>query len=64
MAFGVTFEVPVLVVVLVYADIVALAKLKEWRPYVIVGSFVVGCRPDTAGRHFTAADGHTDVPAF
>jgi sec-independent protein translocase protein TatC len=41
MAFGVTFEVPVLVVVLVYANIVDLAKLKEWRPYVIVGSFVV-----------------------
>ncbi|WP_291988153.1 twin-arginine translocase subunit TatC [Candidatus Accumulibacter sp. ACC007] len=40
-AFGVTFEVPVLVVVLVYAGIVDLAKLKEWRPYVIVGSFVV-----------------------
>lgn len=41
MAFGVTFEVPVLVVVLVYTGIVDLAKLKEWRPYVIVGSFVV-----------------------
>jgi len=41
MAFGVTFEVPVLVVVLVYTGIVELAKLKEWRPYVIVGSFIV-----------------------
>ncbi|WP_300342054.1 twin-arginine translocase subunit TatC [Accumulibacter sp.] len=41
MAFGVTFEVPVLVVVLVYVGIVDLAKLREWRPYVIVGSFVV-----------------------
>ncbi|WP_313951202.1 twin-arginine translocase subunit TatC [Accumulibacter sp.] len=41
MAFGVTFEVPVLVVVMVYAGIVDLAKLREWRPYVIVGSFVV-----------------------
>jgi sec-independent protein translocase protein TatC len=40
-AFGVTFEVPVVVVVLVYAGIVDLAKLREWRPYVIVGAFVV-----------------------
>ncbi len=41
-AFGVTFEVPVVVVVMVYAGIVDVAKLKEWRPYVIVGAFVVG----------------------
>ncbi|WP_291992600.1 twin-arginine translocase subunit TatC [Candidatus Accumulibacter sp. ACC003] len=40
-AFGVTFEVPVVVVVLVYTGIVDLAKLREWRPYVIVGSFIV-----------------------
>ena len=41
MAFGVTFEVPVIVVVLVRMGIVELATLKEWRPYVIVGAFVV-----------------------
>ena len=41
-AFGVTFEVPVIVVVLVRMHIVELATLKEWRPYVIVGAFVVG----------------------
>jgi sec-independent protein translocase protein TatC len=41
-AFGVTFEVPVVVVVLVYVGVVDLAKLREWRPYVIVGAFVVG----------------------
>jgi sec-independent protein translocase protein TatC len=40
-AFGVTFEVPVVVVVLVQAGVVDLAKLKEWRPYVIVGAFIV-----------------------
>lgn len=40
-AFGVTFEVPVVVVVMVYAGIVDLAKLREWRPYVIVGAFIV-----------------------
>jgi sec-independent protein translocase protein TatC len=40
-AFGVTFEVPVVVLVLVQAGVVDLAKLREWRPYVIVGAFVV-----------------------
>ena len=40
-AFGVAFEVPVIVVVLVLTGIVDLAKLKEWRSYVIVGAFVV-----------------------
>lgn len=41
LAFGVTFEVPVIVVVLVQAGLVELEKLKEWRPYMIVGAFVV-----------------------
>ncbi len=42
MAFGVTFEVPVVVVVLVSMGVVSIAKLKEIRSYVIVGAFVVG----------------------
>src|SRR5258705_8934326 len=42
MAFGVTFEVPVVVVVLVRVGVVSIDKLKEIRPYVIVGAFVVG----------------------
>ena len=42
MAFGVTFEVPVVVVVLVRMGIVPLEKLQSWRPYVIVGAFVIG----------------------
>src|SRR5262245_60421099 len=41
-AFGVTFEVPVVVIVLVRLRIVSLEKLRSIRPYVIVGSFVVG----------------------
>ena len=41
-AFGVTFEVPVVVVVLVRTGLVSVEKLKEARPYVIVGAFVVG----------------------
>ena len=41
-AFGVTFEVPVLVIVLVRVGVVSVDKLKDIRPYVIVGAFVVG----------------------
>lgn len=42
LAFGITFEVPVIVIVLVKIGVVDVAKLREWRPYVIVGAFVVG----------------------
>jgi sec-independent protein translocase protein TatC len=41
-AFGVTFEVPVAVIVLVRVGVVSIEKLKEIRPYVIVGAFVIG----------------------
>jgi len=41
LAFGMTFEVPVVVVVLVRFGIVSVAKLKEMRPYVIVGAFII-----------------------
>jgi sec-independent protein translocase protein TatC len=41
LAFGVTFEVPIVVIVLAKMGIVSVAKLREIRPYVIVGSFVV-----------------------
>ncbi len=41
LAFGMTFEVPVIVIVLVKAGIVSIAKLKEVRSYVIVGAFVI-----------------------
>jgi len=40
-AFGVAFEIPVVVVVLVRAGIVDVQKLLEVRPYVILGSAVV-----------------------
>jgi sec-independent protein translocase protein TatC len=42
LAFGTTFEVPVAVVVLVKMDVVNVDKLKEIRPYVIVGAFILG----------------------
>jgi sec-independent protein translocase protein TatC len=41
-AFGITFEVPVVVVVLVHLGVVELKKLQSIRGYVIVGAFVVG----------------------
>ncbi len=41
MAFGLTFEVPVALVVLVKLNVVTVEKLKEWRSYFIVGAFVV-----------------------
>ena len=41
-AFGVAFEVPVVVVVLVRLGVVELKKLQSIRGYVIVGAFVVG----------------------
>ena len=42
LAFGITFEVPVAVVLLVKMGMVSIAKLREIRPYVVVGAFVVG----------------------
>lgn len=42
LAFGITFEVPVVVIVLVRVGLVSVEKLKEIRPYVIVGAFIVG----------------------
>ena len=41
LAFGLTFEVPVVVVVLVKLGMIRTKKLKEIRPYVIVGAFII-----------------------
>jgi sec-independent protein translocase protein TatC len=41
LAFGMTFEVPIVVIVLVRMGLVTVEKLKEIRPYVVVGAFVV-----------------------
>jgi sec-independent protein translocase protein TatC len=41
LAFGVTFEIPIVVIVLVRMGLVTVAQLKDARPYVIVGAFVV-----------------------
>src|SRR5512139_3131374 len=42
LAFGVAFEVPVVVIGLVRMRVVTLAQLKAIRSYVIVGAFVIG----------------------
>ncbi|MEO5677248.1 MAG: twin-arginine translocase subunit TatC [Usitatibacter sp.] len=41
LAFGIAFEIPVVVVVLAITGLVSTEQLREWRGYVIVGIFVV-----------------------
>lgn len=41
LAFGVTFEVPIVVILLVRMGVVSVKKLREIRPYVIVCAFIV-----------------------
>lgn len=41
LAFGITFEVPVFVIILVRTGVITIEKLKEIRPYVIVSAFVI-----------------------
>jgi sec-independent protein translocase protein TatC len=40
-AFGVTFEIPIVLIVLVRVGLVTVEQLKNARPYAIVGAFVV-----------------------
>src|SRR5690606_14550531 len=41
LAFGVTFEVPVAVVLLASTGVVSVKKLREVRGYVVVGAFII-----------------------
>jgi len=41
LAFGVSFEVPVVLIVLVKMGVVSVEKLKEWRSYFIVIAFII-----------------------
>jgi sec-independent protein translocase protein TatC len=41
LAFGLTFEVPIVVVLLARFGIADVERLKTARPYVIVGAFIV-----------------------
>ncbi|ACS87512.1 Sec-independent protein translocase subunit TatC [Musicola paradisiaca] len=42
MAFGVAFEVPVAIILLCWSGVTTPAALRQKRPYVLVGVFVVG----------------------
>lgn len=42
LAFGAAFELPVIIVLLVLADVLSLANLRQNRAYVLIGAFVVG----------------------
>lgn len=57
LAFGITFEVPVVVVVVVRMNLMTVEKLKAIRPYVIVGAFIVAAvvtPPDVMSQLFLA----------
>lgn len=57
LAFGLTFEVPIVVIVLVRLGIVSVEKLKAIRPYVVVGAFVIAAvvtPPDIMSQLFLA----------
>ena len=41
LAFGLTFEIPIVVLILVRSGVVSIEALRDARPYVIVGAFVV-----------------------
>lgn len=42
LAFGICFEVPVAIILLCWSGVINVASLKEKRPYILVGAFVVG----------------------
>lgn len=42
MAFGVSFEVPIAIILLCWSGVVTTESLKRKRPYILVGAFVVG----------------------
>lgn len=57
-AFGVTFEVPIVVILLVKAGIVTVKKLREIRGYVVVAAFVIAAvvtPPDVLSQILLAA---------
>jgi sec-independent protein translocase protein TatC len=41
-AFGLAFQVPVIIIVIVWTGLVSRKKLKQARPYVLLGTFVIG----------------------
>ncbi|WP_237173342.1 twin-arginine translocase subunit TatC [Paracandidimonas lactea] len=58
LAFGITFEVPVAVILMVKTGIVTVAKLRSARGYVIVGAFIIAAvvtPPDVLSQFMLAA---------
>ena len=41
-AFGIAFEVPIAIIILVALRVTTVRQLRSWRPYVVVGAFAVG----------------------
>ncbi|MDK9429173.1 twin-arginine translocase subunit TatC [Gallibacterium anatis] len=42
LAFGICFEVPVAIILLCWSGVVSIGDLKQKRPYILVGAFVIG----------------------
>ncbi len=42
LCFGITFEIPILVIVLAALDLVSIEKMEEIRPYCVVAAFTLG----------------------
>lgn len=42
LAFGICFEVPVAIILLCWSGVVSIEDLKQKRPYILVGAFVIG----------------------
>lgn len=58
LAFGITFEVPIAVILLVKTGMTTVAKLREVRGYVIVGAFIIAAvvtPPDVVSQFLLAA---------
>ena len=41
-AFGVAFEIPIAIILMCWTGITSVASLKEKRPYIVVGAFIIG----------------------
>jgi sec-independent protein translocase protein TatC len=41
-AFGLAFQVPIAIIIIVWSGLVTRRKLKQSRPYVLLGAFVIG----------------------
>ena len=63
-AFGVAFETPVAVVLLVLTNLVTLQKLRKARGYVLIIVFIIAAHSDAAGCAVADRDGGADVPAL